>query len=99
MMAGPTDGTPAASLTRDVADEAGIDPVLMAVLASRFDTIVREMSNTLFRTSRSSVLNMARDFSCCIVTADDEMLASAEGLQVHVLGAGLQTRWMRRLHE
>ena len=36
-----------------------------------------------------------RDFSCCIVTADDELLAAAEGLQVHVLGAGLQTASMR----
>jgi N-methylhydantoinase B len=90
------DGT--AALTREVAAEAGLDPVLLAVLASRFDTIVREMSNTLFRTSRSSVLNMARDFSCCIVTAQDELLSAAEGLQVHVLGAGLQTRWLRELH-
>ncbi len=87
-----------ASLSREVAEQAGLDPVLLAVLASRFDTIVREMSNTLFRTSRSSVLNMARDFSCCIVTAQDELLAAAEGLQVHVLGAGLQTRWLRELH-
>jgi N-methylhydantoinase B len=88
----------APDLARDVAGEAGLDPVLLAVLASRFDTIVREMSNTLFRTSRSSVLNMARDFSCCIVTAQDELLSAAEGLQVHVLGAGLQTRWLRELH-
>jgi N-methylhydantoinase B len=87
-----------APLSREAAEQAGLDPVLLAVLASRFDTIVREMSNTLFRTSRSSVLNMARDFSCCIVTAQDELLAAAEGLQVHVLGAGLQTRWLRELH-
>jgi N-methylhydantoinase B len=72
--------------------------VLTAVLANRFDVIVREMTNTLFRTGRSAVLNMARDFSCCIVTADDQMLTAAEGLQAHVLGAGLQTRSMRELH-
>lgn len=97
-MTTPDDGALTASLTREVAGETGLDPVLLAVLASRFDTIVREMSNTLFRTSRSSVLNMARDFSCCIVTAQDELLSAAEGLQVHVLGAGLQTRWLRELH-
>ncbi|MFA4927389.1 MAG: hydantoinase B/oxoprolinase family protein [Patulibacter sp.] len=78
--------------------ETGFDPVLAAVLANRFETIVREMTNTLFRAGRSSVLNMARDFSCCVVTADDELLAAAEGLQVHVLGAGLQTTSMRELH-
>ncbi|MBS1881427.1 MAG: hydantoinase B/oxoprolinase family protein [Actinobacteria bacterium] len=75
-----------------------LDPTLLAVLAHRFEAIVREMTNTLFRTGRSSILNMARDFSCSIVTADDQLFAAAEGLQVHVLGAGLQTGSMRRLH-
>ena len=75
-----------------------LDGVLLAVLANRFEAIVREMTNTLFRTGRSSVLNMARDFSCSIVTAENELLAAAEGLQVHVLGAGLQTDSMRELH-
>jgi N-methylhydantoinase B len=72
--------------------------VLTAVLANRLDVIVREMTNTLFRTGRSAVLNMARDFSCCIVTADNQLLTAAEGLQAHVLGAGLQTSSMSRLH-
>lgn len=72
--------------------------VLTAVLANRFDAIVREMTNTLFRAGRSSVLNTARDFSCCILTADDQLLSAAEGLQAHVLGAGLQTQWMAKLH-
>ncbi len=75
-----------------------LDPTMTAVLAHRFEAIVREMTNTLFRTGRSSILNMARDFSCAIVTAEDELLAAAEGLQVHVLGAGLQTSSMRTLH-
>jgi N-methylhydantoinase B len=74
------------------------DAVHAAVLANRFEAIVREMMNTLFRAGRSAVLNMARDFSCCVVTADDQLLAAAEGLQVHVLGAGLQTASMRELH-
>ncbi|MCW3063649.1 MAG: hypothetical protein JWN32_821 [Solirubrobacterales bacterium] len=76
-----------------------IDPVLAAVLANRLDAIVREMMNTLFRAGRSSVLNMARDFSCCVVAEDDQLLATAEGLQAHVLGAGLQVASMRRLHD
>jgi N-methylhydantoinase B len=78
--------------------ERELDPTLMAVLAHRFEAIVREMTNTLFRTGRSSIINMARDFSCSIITAEDELFAAAEGLQVHVLGAGLQTRSMRKLH-
>jgi N-methylhydantoinase B len=86
------------SESRTAAADAGLDRVLVAVLANRFEAIVREMTNTLFRTGRSAVLNMARDFSCSIVAADDQLLAAAEGLQVHVLGAGLQTASMRELH-
>ena len=36
---------------------------------NRFEGIARKMANTLLRTGRSGVLNSARDFSCCIVTA------------------------------
>ena len=54
--------------------EERLDPVLLAVLANRFESIVREMTNTLFRTGRSAVLNTARDFSCSIVTADNQLL-------------------------
>ena len=43
------------------------------------------MMNTLLRTARSAILNTARDFSCCILTADDEMLAMAESLPIHVM--------------
>ena len=86
------------SENRAGAETGGLGAVLTAVLANRFDVIVREMTNTLFRTGRSAVLNMARDFSCCIVTADNQLLTAAEGLQAHVLGAGLQTNSMTELH-
>ena len=36
-----------------------LDPTLMAVLAHRFEAIVREMTNTLFRTGRSSIQRRA----------------------------------------
>jgi N-methylhydantoinase B len=75
-----------------------IDPALLAVLSNRFEAIVREMTNTLLRSGRSAVLNMARDFSCTIVTGDNRLLASAEGLPVHVFGSHLQTRAMTDLH-
>jgi len=74
-----------------------LSPLLVAVLANRFDGVVREMSNTLLRAARSAVINSARDFSCGIVTADDQMFATAEGLPVHTFGLHLQTRSMREL--
>ena len=73
---------PDTTAARAPAPPEGASSVLTAVLANRFETIVREMTNTLFRAGRSSVLNTARDFSCCVVTADDQLLAAAEGLQV-----------------
>lgn len=76
-----------------------IDGVRLAVLTSRMEGIVRKMANTLFRTARSGVINSARDFSCCIVTAHDELLMSAESLPVHVLGGpDLMARYMKTVH-
>ncbi|MEZ4331037.1 MAG: hydantoinase B/oxoprolinase family protein [Myxococcota bacterium] len=69
----------------------------LAVFSNRLDGIVREMENTLLRTARSSVIGLARDFSCSIVTGD-ALLASAEGLPVHVYGSGLLARSLRRHH-
>ena len=72
--------------------------ILTAVLANRFEAIVREMTNTLFRAGRSSVLNTARDFALLHRHRGRPVAVAAEGLQAHVLGAGLQTRWMAELH-
>ncbi len=74
------------------------DPVLLAVIANRLDTIVREMENTLLRSGRSAILNMARDFSCALITADNRLLASAEGLPVHVIGMEFLSQAMTDLH-
>ncbi len=75
-----------------------IDPALLAVIANRFDCICREMTNTLLRSGRSAVLNMARDFSCSLVTGDNQLLAAAEGLPVHVFGSQFLTQAMCDLH-
>jgi N-methylhydantoinase B len=75
------------------------DPVLLAVISNRLDSIVREMENTLLRAGRSAVLNMARDFSCALITADNRLLASAEGLPVHVIGMELLAEAVTELHD
>ena len=75
-----------------------IESALLAVIANRFDCICREMTNTLLRSGRSAVLNMARDFSCSLVTGDNQLLAAAEGLPVHVFGSQFLTQAMCNLH-
>ena len=77
---------------------SSFDPVTLAVIANRLDSIVREMENTLLRTGRSAVLNMARDFSCALITADNRLLASAEGLPVHVIGMEFLAEAVTDLH-
>ncbi len=68
-------------------------------MTNRIEGVVRKMTNTLFRTARSSLLNTARDFSCCIVTANHEMLVMAETLPIHVIcGPDLISRWLREFH-
>ena len=74
------------------------DPLLLAILSNRMERIVREMSNTLLRSGRSAVLNTARDFSCSLITSENELLASAEGLPVHVIGTEFLARAMTELH-
>lgn len=76
----------------------GASGVMLAVLTNRIEGIVRRMTNTLLRTARSGVINTARDFSCCIVTADSELLAAADSLPIHVMsGPDLVNRYMKEV--
>ncbi|MBM3517979.1 MAG: hydantoinase B/oxoprolinase family protein [Alphaproteobacteria bacterium] len=75
------------------------DGVRLAILTNRFEAIARRMANTLMRTGRSGVLNSAHDFSCCVITAGDELLATAESLPIHVLsGPDLMAKSMKAFH-
>jgi N-methylhydantoinase B len=76
-----------------------LDGVRLAVLTNRLESIVRKMTNTLFRTARSGVINTARDFSCCIVTGGDELLAAAESIPILIAGGPeLVTSYMKEVH-
>ncbi len=82
-----------------MSEMAPLDGVQMAILNKRLEGVCRKMANTLFRTGRSGVLNTARDFSCCIVTADNQLLTSAESLPIHVLsGADMMCEAMQEFH-
>lgn len=76
------------------------DPVKLAVLASRFDSVVRTMTHTLERSARSTIITTGRDFSCCVITAGNELLAVAESLPTHVFsGPDLMARSMLDFHQ
>jgi N-methylhydantoinase B len=79
--------------------QARFDGARLAIIANRFEGAARKMSNTLLRTGRSGVLNRAKDFSCCIVTAACDLLATAESLPIHVLsGPDMMARSMLTFH-
>jgi N-methylhydantoinase B len=69
-----------------------IDPYLMGVLSSRFEAIIREMTNTVMRASRSAVIKVARDFSCGILTYDHRLVCVEEGCPIHVTALELTSR-------
>lgn len=74
-----------------------LDGGKLAVLSNRLDGIARKMGNTLLKTGRSGVINRGKDFSCCIVSAECELLVAAESLPAHVLGAELIAKSMHEL--
>lgn len=74
------------------------DPCLTAIIATRMESIIQEMTQTLLRATRSTVINSARDFSCSICTADNQLLMASDGLPIHLFGSHLQTGTMTEFH-
>ncbi len=71
---------------------AGFDPLLLAVLSNRMQSIVREMSNIVKKASRSTAITNARDFSCGLLTFDHRLVCVEEAMPVHVTAMDLSTR-------
>jgi N-methylhydantoinase B len=61
---------------------SSIDPVLVSVLQRRFKSITEEMGLTLLRTTRSPILNEARDFVTGLYDARGRMLEQTEYIPV-----------------
>lgn len=67
-----------------IVDGADVDVFTMVVLRRRFEGIIREMINALFKSGRSGVLNTAMDFSCSLTDAKFRSISLSQGLPVHV---------------
>ena len=63
--------------------ELDIDPITFSVILNRFSTIAREMTLTLEYTSWTSILALARDFSCAIYDAEPRQVCMEDALPVH----------------
>jgi N-methylhydantoinase B len=65
------------------ATDADIDPITFSVILNRFSTIAREMTLTLEYTSWTSILALARDFSCAIYDSKARQVCMMDALPVH----------------
>ena len=61
-----------------------IDPITLAVVGHRLESIALEMTEVMLRTSMSQILNSSRDFSTAILDADCQLVAQGEGIPVHI---------------
>ncbi|HKU96066.1 MAG TPA: hydantoinase B/oxoprolinase family protein [Vineibacter sp.] len=61
-----------------------MDIFTMVVLRRRFEAIIGEMINALFKSGRSGVLNTAMDFSCSLTDSKFQSISLAQGIPVHV---------------
>ncbi|MCY4556296.1 MAG: hydantoinase B/oxoprolinase family protein [Chloroflexi bacterium] len=102
----PGGQTTAASSTRtDTADGAAHnDPITMAVVEHRLESIAQEMTEAMLRTAMSQILNSSRDFSTAILDGDCQLVAQGEGIPVHisalpVAGAAVRDYFGEDIHD
>lgn len=79
--------------------QAPFDPILLTVLSSRIQSIIREMTNTVMKASRSSVIKNGRDMSCGILTYDSRLICVEEALPIHVTALELTTQPITQLFD
>ncbi len=65
-------------------DNIAVDPITLAVVENRLESIALEMKEVMLRTSMSQILNSSHDFSTAILDADCQLIAQGEGIPVHV---------------
>ena len=61
-----------------------VDPITYSVIAGALLSLSREMEMTLRNTSLSPIINIGKDFSCALFTADAQLVAQACNCPGHV---------------
>ena len=78
------DAAQAAPDTQPDATDADADPITLAVVEHRLESIAQEMTEAMLRTAMSQILNSSRDFSTAILDGDCQLVAQGEGIPVHI---------------
>ncbi|GAB3125453.1 caprolactamase subunit beta [Novispirillum itersonii] len=61
-----------------------VDPITLAVVRGALETAQREMTVTLEKTGRSSVFNLAHDYSNALFDANPEMILQGQDIPIHM---------------
>lgn len=61
-----------------------VDPITLAVVRGALETTQREMTQTLEKTSRSSVFNLAHDYSNALFDHLPEMILQGQDIPIHL---------------
>lgn len=64
-------------------NDSEIDPITFSVILNRFNNIAREMTLALEYTAWTSILALARDFSCAIYDAQARQVAMMDAVPIH----------------
>lgn len=79
-------------------NQVTIAPDLLAILSSKVNSISKQMSYTLQRSARSSVISSARDFSTAICDGTGDVIALPNGFPVHVANMSLTAKSIFEFH-
>ena len=71
-------------LRSDGRNETEVDPITFAVVGGALFAVCEEMDVTLRNTSLSPIINIGKDFSCALFTADAQLVAQACNCPGHV---------------
>ncbi len=61
-----------------------VDPITLSVVRGVLETTQREMTLTLEKTARSSVFNLAHDYSTALFNARPEMILQGQDIPIHL---------------
>ena len=80
------------------------DPITLAVVEHRLESIAQEMTEAMLRTAMSQILNSSRDFSTAILDGECQLVAQGEGIPVHisalpVAGAAVRDYFGEDIHD
>jgi N-methylhydantoinase B len=76
-----------------------LDPITFSVILNRFNTIASEMTLTMEKTAWSSVIALARDFSCAIYDAKARQICMMDAIPVHTNSMHVVLREIVRVFE